>query len=215
MAIAGYTINIMTLLALSLCVGLLIDDAIVVRENIFRHIEMGKNPIRAALDGTGEVRLAVIATTMTVIAVFGPLGFLKGVVGQFFKQFGLTVVFAMAISLFDALTIAPMMSAYFAGTSEEAKKGIHYYTLGAVLRGFTRFQEGLENAYERSLHYTVRHPLLVLGIAVFIFIGSYALAALRSKNISSGAGCRRVFRQSRHATGNKFGRDVGCRIEGQ
>lgn len=113
MAVAGFTINIMTLLALSLAVGLLIDDAIVVRENIFRHIEAGEDPVAAARNGTLEVQLAVIATTLTVIAVFGPIGFLKGVTGQFFRQFGLTICFAMAISLFDALTIAPMLSAYF------------------------------------------------------------------------------------------------------
>lgn len=128
MAIAGFSINIMSLLALSLSVGLLVDDAIVVRENIFRHIELGKPSRLAAIVGTQEVRLAVVATTFTVIAVFGPLGFLKGVTGQFFKQFGLTVCFAMAISLFDALTIAPMLSAYFAGSkhgssqNEEAAK---------------------------------------------------------------------------------------------
>lgn len=173
MAIAGYTINIMTLLALSLVVGLLVDDAIVVRENIFRHIEMGKKPIQAALEGTGEVRLAVIATTLTVIAVFGPLGFLSGVVGQFFKQFGLTVVFAMAISMFDALTIAPMLSAYFAGANHEDPNSIWYKTIGVVLRAFNRFQDRLEELYERSLHYTVKHPLLVLGIAGLIFVASY------------------------------------------
>jgi HAE1 family hydrophobic/amphiphilic exporter-1 len=111
MTIAGFTINIMSLLALSLSVGLLVDDAIVVRENIFRHIEMGKDPIQAAKDGTAEVRLAVIATTLAVISVFGPVAFLSGVVGQFFKQFGATICFAMAISLFDALTVAPMLSA--------------------------------------------------------------------------------------------------------
>jgi HAE1 family hydrophobic/amphiphilic exporter-1 len=88
---SGYTINLMTLLALSLSVGLLIDDAIVVRENIFRHIEMGKTPLQAALEGTKEVTLAVVATTLTVIAVFGPVAFLKGVVGQFFKQFGFVI----------------------------------------------------------------------------------------------------------------------------
>lgn len=175
MAVAGYTINIMTLLALSLVVGLLVDDAIVVRENIFRHIEMGKKPIQAALEGTGEVRLAVIATTLTVIAVFGPLGFLSGVVGQFFKQFGLTVVFAMAISMFDALTIAPMLSAYFAGHNVENPNSIWYKTIGVVLRAFNRFQDWLENAYERTLHFTVRRPLVVLGIATAIFIGSYGL----------------------------------------
>ncbi len=105
----------MSLLALSLAVGLLIDDAIVVRENIFRHLEMGKDPKRAALDGTHEVMLAVIATTFTVIAVFGPIAFISGVVGQFLKQFGMTVCFSLIISMFDAITIAPMMSAYFAG----------------------------------------------------------------------------------------------------
>ncbi|HNN78564.1 MAG TPA: efflux RND transporter permease subunit, partial [Leptospiraceae bacterium] len=111
----GFTINVMTLLALSLTVGLLVDDAIVVRENIFRKLEEGHPPVIAAEIGTTEVTLAVVATSLTVIAVFLPIGFLSGIVGQFFKQFGLTVVFAMIVSLFDALTIAPMLSAYFAG----------------------------------------------------------------------------------------------------
>jgi HAE1 family hydrophobic/amphiphilic exporter-1 len=172
MAVAGFSINIMTLLALSLSVGLLIDDAIVVRENIFRHIEMGEAPIEAALRGTAEVRLAVIATTLTVIAVFGPLGFLSGVVGQFFKQFGLTVCFAMAISLFDALTVAPMLSAYFAGVSHgsENTKSLYGRTVGAVLRGFGRFQDGLENYYEKLLGGVLCMPFLslVLSFAVAI-----------------------------------------------
>ncbi|HPI40715.1 MAG TPA: efflux RND transporter permease subunit, partial [Pseudobdellovibrionaceae bacterium] len=107
----GFSINLMTLLALSLAVGLLIDDAIVVRENIFRHMEMGKSPRDAALQGTAEVAQAVLATTLVVIAVFGPIAFLDGMVGQFFKQFGLTIVVTMLISLFDAFTVAPMLSA--------------------------------------------------------------------------------------------------------
>jgi HAE1 family hydrophobic/amphiphilic exporter-1 len=115
MKMAGFTINIMTLLSLSLAVGLLIDDAIVVRENIFRHIEGGVPPLKAALEGTLEVTLAVIATSLVVIAVFLPVGFLSGTVGKFLSQFGLTMCFIMGISLFDALTIAPMLSAYFAG----------------------------------------------------------------------------------------------------
>ncbi|AOP35026.1 multidrug transporter [Leptospira tipperaryensis] len=115
MAIAGFTVNIMTLLALSLAVGLLIDDAIVVRENIFRHREMGKTAREASIEGTKEVTLAVVATTMTVIAVFMPIAFISGVVGQFLREFGLTVCFALLISLYDALTIAPMLSAYFGG----------------------------------------------------------------------------------------------------
>ncbi|MBI2712699.1 MAG: efflux RND transporter permease subunit [Bdellovibrio sp.] len=173
MSMAGFTINIMTLLALSLSVGLLIDDAIVVRENIFRHIEMGKSPIKAAREGTAEVRLAVIATTLTVIAVFGPVGFLKGVTGQFFKQFGLTICFAMAISLFDALTIAPMLSAYFAGMShDKGKKTLWDKTIGVPLAAFDRFQTWLENKYESTIRFTLKRPLFVLGASFLIFLGS-------------------------------------------
>lgn len=173
MAIAGFTINIMTLLALSLSVGLLIDDAIVVRENIFRHIELGEKPIDAAQRGTKEVKLAVIATTLAVIAVFGPLGFLKGVVGQFFKQFGLTVCFAMAISLFDALSMAPMLSAYLAGKSHEpvgTGPGLWDRSVGRVLLWFSRFQDRLEEAYERFLRKVLKHPLKSLTISFVVVL---------------------------------------------
>ena len=168
---AGFTINIMTLLALSLSVGLLIDDAIVVRENIFRHIEMGKKPLQAALDGTKEVQLAVIATTFTILAVFGPVAFLKGVVGQFFREFGLTICFAMLISLFDALTIAPMLSAYFAGDPHAKKKeGIWDKTVGRAVRGFSKFQDWLEVVYERSLHWITAWPKSTLLASLVIFV---------------------------------------------
>lgn len=167
----GFTINIMTLLALSLAVGLLIDDAIVVRENIFRHLEMGKKPKDAALDGTKEVAMAVVATTMVVIAVFGPISFLQGIVGQFFKQFGLTVVFTMLISLFDAFTVAPMLSAYLAHPNEH-HKGDGF--VGKMLNGFDKFQTWLEHLYERVLHVTLAHPIKVLLAGTFIFIASMA-----------------------------------------
>src|SRR5690606_12964352 len=91
MYLLGYTLNMMSLLGLSLSIGLLIDDAIVVRENIFRHLHMGKSPMQAALDGTREVTLAVMATTATIVAVFLPVAFVEGVVGQFFRQFGVTI----------------------------------------------------------------------------------------------------------------------------
>lgn len=172
MALAGFTINIMTLLALSLSVGLLIDDAIVVRENIFRHIEMGEDPETAARVGTKEVTLAVIATTFTVLAVFGPVGFLKGVVGQFFKEFGLTICFAMLISLFDALTVAPMLSAYFAGKPQHAGdgNGIWAKTVGRLVRGFSNFQDWLEALYVKILHWVTRRPLATLGLSLVVFI---------------------------------------------
>ncbi|MDR2425935.1 MAG: efflux RND transporter permease subunit [Endomicrobium sp.] len=117
----GFSLNVISLMSLSLAVGLLIDDAIVVRENIFRHYEEGANSIKAAIDGTNEVTLAVIATTSTVIAVFFPVAFLSGIMGQFFREFGLTVVFAMLISVLDALTIAPMLSAYIIPQHKETK----------------------------------------------------------------------------------------------
>lgn len=172
MAVAGFTVNVMTLLALSISIGLLIDDAIVVRENIFRHIEMGKSPMRAAIEGTAEVRLAVIATTLAVIAVFAPVGFIPGVMGQFLREFGLTVCFAMAISLFDALTIAPMLSAYFAGKPEN----LHEKTgpLNRMLQAFDRFQTWLENKYERLVGWTLKKPLATLGLSILVVIACIA-----------------------------------------
>ena len=160
MYIMGYTINVITLLALSLTVGLLVDDAIVVRENIFRKLEAGMKPADAAEKGTTEVMLAVIATTLTIMAVFVPIGFLSGIVGQFFKQFGFTIVFAMAISLFDALTVAPFLSAYFAG------KG--HVSQNVVIRNFERFQRWLEALYGNIMSYALAHPFKIIMITTVI-----------------------------------------------
>ena len=172
MSVMGFSINIMTLLALSLAVGLLIDDAIVVRENIFRHMEMGKKPKDAALEGTKEVAQAVLATTLVVIAVFGPISFVEGMIGQFFRQFGLTVVFTMLISLFDAFTVAPMLSAYLASPHQE-NKGKSF--VGRILLGFDKMQTGLENFYEKNLRRALNWPKMVLLSGLLIFIGSMAL----------------------------------------
>ncbi len=171
--LAGVSINIMSLLAFSLAVGLLIDDAIVVRENIFRHLEMGKGAIQAALDGTKEVGLAVLAVTFAVIAVFAPIAFLSGVVGQFFKSFGLGVCFVMIISLFDALSNAPMLSAYFGGKHEPltGKPVNKSKPIQAVLILFDRFQTRLENSYERLLEKVLRNPIKTLSFTLLIVIG--------------------------------------------
>jgi HAE1 family hydrophobic/amphiphilic exporter-1 len=169
MALAGFSINIMSLLALSLAVGLLIDDAIVVRENIFRHLEMGKTPEQAALEGTREVKLAVIATTLAILAVFGPIGFLQGVTGQFFKEFGLTICFAMVVSLFDALTIAPMLSAYFAGEHGQVGTSWLARTNDRLLKGFDRFQSKLEDLYDIFLQWTLAWPKSVIAANVLLF----------------------------------------------
>ncbi|TGK08046.1 efflux RND transporter permease subunit [Leptospira semungkisensis] len=170
MWVMGFTINIMTLLALSLAVGLLVDDAIVVRENIFRKLEEGANVLEASEKGTMEVALAVIGTSLTVIAVFFPVGFLSGIVGQFFKQFGLTVVFAMIISLFDGLFVAPMLSAYFAGKLSHDKKN-------AAVEAFDKFQTWLEKIYGIIMHYALAHPGKIILLTVFIFISSFVVNA--------------------------------------
>jgi HAE1 family hydrophobic/amphiphilic exporter-1 len=110
----GFTINMITLMALSLCVGLLIDDAIVVRENIVRHVQMGKDAFQAALDGTQEIGLAVLATTLSIVAVFLPIGFMGGIIGKFFHEFGITIVAAVLISMFVSFTLDPMLSSHLA-----------------------------------------------------------------------------------------------------
>src|SRR6185312_408635 len=110
MWVMDFTINTMTLLALSLAIGLLIDDAIVVRENIVRHMEMGKDHYTAAKEGTDEIGLAVAATSLAVVAVFFPVAFMGGMIGRIFMQFGVTVAFAVLVSLFVSFTLDPMLS---------------------------------------------------------------------------------------------------------
>ena len=165
----GFTLNFMTILALSLAVGLLIDDAIVVRENIWRHMEEGVEPKKAAIEGTLEVALAVVATTGVIIAVFLPIAFLKGTVGQFFKQFGMTVCFAMVISLFEALTMGPMLSAYWAGKS--GKPGAKF----AFFQWFDDLQTRMEKGYEKVIGWAIHHRFRVVLAAFLIFVGSLFL----------------------------------------
>ncbi len=173
---AHFSINIVSLLALSLAVGLLIDDAIVVVENIYRHIEEGTPPEKAASEATREIQLSVFAITLVIICVFAPVAFTKGIIGAVLKQFGLTIAFSMMISLFVALTIIPMMTAYFANDAihghNKKPSSVWGRIFGAPLRGFDRFQSWLENKYESSLGFTVKHPLLTLFAAILIFAGS-------------------------------------------
>lgn len=178
MSIFGFSVNIMSLLALSLVIGLLVDDAIVVRENIFRKLEEGLSPKQAAVIGTEEVTLAVIATTATILAVFGPIGNLEGIVGQFFKQFGLTVCFAMLVSLFDGLFVAPALSAY-SGVGDHHPKPpttkLGHWNQSA-LKWFDAYQTRLERQYDRILKWALKHPLKTLGASIGIFILSLLIA---------------------------------------
>ncbi len=176
MYVMGYTFNLMTLMALSLVVGLLVDDAIVVRENIFRKLEDGHDSFDAAEKGTNEVMLAVIATTCAILAVFIPVGMLSGVIGKLFKPFAFTVVFAMIVSLFDALTVAPFLSAYFAGTGE---KSSNIFT-----RAFERFQVSMDQLYTKVMGFCLNHSLLVIGLTLAVFISSIGLLGFVKKTFS-------------------------------
>ncbi|MBF0360691.1 MAG: efflux RND transporter permease subunit [Oligoflexia bacterium] len=165
----GFTINMMTLLALSLAVGLLIDDAIVVRENIFRHIQNGMEAAKAAYIGTTEVTLAVIATSSVVISVFAPIAFLDGIIGQFFKQFGLTIVFTILISTADAMMVAPMLSAYW--VSKKSNTGL----LGKLVAFFDKGHELVNRIYAQTIKITLKNRKKVILISVLIFISSLLL----------------------------------------
>ncbi len=172
----GFTLNIMTLLALSLAIGLLIDDAIVVRENIMRHLHMGKTHRQAALDGTNEIGLAVLATTLSIVAVFLPVAFMEGIIGKFFLQFGITVSVAVLISMFVAFTLDPMMSAvwYDPSAAPGAKRGF----LSRQVQKFGDFFDWLAQGYVGVLRWSLRHRITTLLIAIAAFLGSFALVPL-------------------------------------
>jgi hydrophobe/amphiphile efflux-1 (HAE1) family protein len=174
MKASGFTLNTMTLMALSLAIGMLIDDAIVVIENIYRHMDMGKTPMQAALEGTQEIGLAVMATTFTIVAVFLPVAGMTGIVGQFFKEFGLTVSYAVLISLFIALTLTPMLSSRFLTA--------HISTFGSdrisrVLAWWDAWFKSFQSAYLVLLRAALQRRKLTIAFAALIFFGSLALTS--------------------------------------
>ncbi len=153
----GFTINTMTLMALSLCIGLLIDDAVVVLENVYRHMERGEPPEEAASRGTDEIGLAVVATTLAVCAVFVPIAFLSGVVGRFFREFGIVASCAVSISTLVAVTLTPMLCARFVRVQTSP---------GALYQTMERGYAGLEAAYRRLLEWGLRHRPAVVALAL-------------------------------------------------
>lgn len=163
----GYTLNIMTLLGLTLAVGLILDDAIVVRENIWNKIEQGLPPIQASLEGTRQVYTAVLATSLTILAVFIPVTFIPGVVGKFFAAFAITVCFGVIFSTFDAVTMAPMLSAHLISTQKNP--GRHEKKLNPLLRITEGWGKVVSKFYGRLLHRALSAPLLVLILAGGIF----------------------------------------------
>lgn len=162
----GFTINILTLLALVLAIGLVVDDAIVVLENVYRHMEMGKSRMQAAIDGSKEIGFAVVATTVTLVAVFVPVAFLQGSVGRLFNEFGLTVAVAVLISGFVALTLTPMMASRILKGQHEARENF-------IQRALTSFFDFIDRSFAASLRAALKAPWVVV-VGAFALIGGSA-----------------------------------------
>jgi hydrophobe/amphiphile efflux-1 (HAE1) family protein len=172
----GFTLNFLTLMALSLCIGLLIDDAIVVRENIVRHLGMGKSHLQAAYDGTNEIGLAVMATTFAIVAVFVPIAFMQGIIGRFFLQFGITVAVAVLVSLFVSFTLDPMLSSVWPDPVKDRFKYVPM--LGRLME---RIEHGIDRVhvwYGKVLGVALRWRKATLALALLLFVGSLALIPL-------------------------------------
>jgi HAE1 family hydrophobic/amphiphilic exporter-1 len=171
--LAGFTLNFMTLLGLSLAVGVLIDDAIVVRENIVRHLERGEDRVTAARNGTAEIGLAVAATTFSIMAVFVPVAFMGGVAGEWFRPFAITVAASVLVSLFISFTLDPMMSAYWGDPPghAHAQRG----RLGTLLTRFNVWFDHQADRYGRVIEWALHHRKWMAVIAVASLVGALAL----------------------------------------
>jgi hydrophobic/amphiphilic exporter-1 (mainly G- bacteria), HAE1 family len=169
--VTGASINIISLTSLSIAIGMVVDDAIVVLENITRHIERGSRPREAAIYATNEVWLAVIITTLTVVAVFFPLTFIKGLTGVLFKQLGMIVTITIVTSVFAAITLTPTLSSLLLKWYPIKKDASFWSYDGSIRKALDR----LDNFYERTLRWALHHKRLITGFAIVIFIGSMSL----------------------------------------
>jgi len=172
----GFTLNIMTLMALSLVIGILIDDAIVVRENIVRHVELGEDHMEAARNGTAEIGFAVLATSLSIISVFVPVAYMGGIVGRFFFQFGIVVAFAVLVSLFVSFTLDPMLSSRWYDPMAEG--GSHEGPVGRLLKRFNDWFATVSQRYRGLILWSLRHRLLAVGIATLSFFAAIAMPML-------------------------------------
>ncbi|MBS1962876.1 MAG: efflux RND transporter permease subunit [Bdellovibrionales bacterium] len=169
---SGFTLNTFTLLALSLAIGIVVDDAIMVLENITRHKEMGKTARQGALDGANEIMFAAMAATVSIIAIFLPVAFMKGIIGKFFYQFGVTMTGAVLLSLVEAITLTPMRAASFGGTKREE---------GRIARFVNRFMERFLAFYRRILTAALAHRWKVVIGAILFFVGSLGITKRLNK----------------------------------
>jgi HAE1 family hydrophobic/amphiphilic exporter-1 len=171
----GFTLNTMSLLGLSLAIGILIDDAIVVRENIVRHIEMGKDHLQASHEGTDEIGLAVAATTFSIVAVFVPVAFMYGVAGQWFKPFALTIACSVLVSLFVSFSLDPMLSAYWADPQTEGHERRN--PIARALDRFNTWFDRMADRYKGVIAWALDHRLAMVLLAAGTFVGALAIVA--------------------------------------
>ncbi len=169
----GFTLNTMSLLGLSLSIGILIDDAIVVRENIVRHIEMGKDHVVASHEGTDEIGLAVAATTFSIVAVFVPVAFMYGVAGQWFKPFALTIACAVLVSLFVSFSLDPMLSAYWPDPQTEGHERRN--PIARALERFNRWFERMADGYKGVIAWALDHRVAMVLLALGSFVAAIAM----------------------------------------
>ncbi|MCL4847534.1 MAG: efflux RND transporter permease subunit [Acidobacteria bacterium] len=179
---AGFTLNVMTLMALGITVGILVTNTIVVLENIYRHLDAGDTPAGAAATGTTEVAVAVVASTLTNVVVFTPIAFMGGIIGQFFYAFGLTVVFATVFSIFMSFTLAPLLAARLLRTGE-TEEVEHGRLLGRVWRLWDRAYETSESSYRHALAWALARPRNGWFVIVLILSLSFGVMALTAGHV--------------------------------
>ncbi len=181
----GFTLNVLTLMALSLSIGILIDDAIVVVENIVRHREMGEDHFTAAGNGTHEIILAVMATTFSIVAVFVPVAFMGGIIGRFFFAFGITVAWAVLVSLFVSFTLTPMLSAWW-GVNPHVHGAESGNALTRLIARFNIWFDGLSQRYRLLIVWALRHRRATIAIATLSLVAAFALVPFIGGEFSPG-----------------------------
>jgi len=168
MALLNYSLDNLSLMALTLCVGFVVDDAIVMLENIVRHMEMGEPPMEAALKGSKEIGFTIVSMTLSLSAVFIPILFMSGLLGRLLHEFAVTIVVAVLVSGFVSLTLTPMMCSRFVHSEREKKHG-------RIYNAFERFFDGLRGAYDRTLQTAMRHRPTVMLVSLTIFVATVIL----------------------------------------
>ncbi len=197
MSLLGYSLDNLSLMALTLCVGFVVDDAIVMLENIVRHMENGEPPMQAALNGSREIAFTIISMTLSLSAVFIPVLFMGGLLGRLLHEFAVTIVCAVLVSGFVSLTLTPMMCSRFI-RSEHGKKH------GPLYNAFERFFDGMRNAYDRSLQMVMRHRLATVNVSLVVLMATLALFVVIPKGFFPDDDTGQIFGITEAAQGISF-----------